>query len=210
MRWLRVGEKAWRDFWALLQVIHYSRYALFYFLFRRGEAISLHRLDLMIRNLLVYFRLEAKCSVLSYKTLLGTEHNGSERNTPCEMKKHTIFVFLLLIVYAMWRGGREGGFFLVQIALDRIVRWSAMVWDVIFIFQSSNPPCSFLTTIFFSLTLFTSLCSRSFLALVSATFVVTSSARSGITSTELQLYEPGVDAYQYLRLRPRGFIPAKW
>ena len=37
MRWLRVGEKAWRDFWALLQVIHYSRYALFSFFYRRGR-----------------------------------------------------------------------------------------------------------------------------------------------------------------------------
>lgn len=81
-----------------------------------------------------------------------------------------------------------------------------MVWDVIFIVQSSNPPCSFLTTFFF-FTLFTSLCSRSFLALISAIFVVTCSARSGITSTELQLFEPGVDAYQYLR--PREVYPGQ-
>lgn len=63
--------------------------------------IGLRGLDLMIRNLLVYFRLEAKCSALSYKTPLGIEHNGSEHKTPCDMKKHTIFVFLLLIVYTM-------------------------------------------------------------------------------------------------------------
>jgi hypothetical protein len=96
---------------------------MFFFFWGGGgwerEVISLPRLDLMIRNLLVYFRLEAKCSALSYKTLLGTERNGSERKTPCEMKKHTILVFLLFIVFTMWRGGRGGGFFLVQIALDR-------------------------------------------------------------------------------------------
>lgn len=61
--------------------------------------------------------------------------------------------------------------------------------------------------LFFFFTLFTSLCSRSFLALVSAIFVVTCSARSGITSTELQLFEPGVDAYQYLR--PREVYPGQ-
>ena len=38
----------------------------------------------MIRNLHVFYRLEAKCSVLSYKTPLGTELNGSERKTPCD------------------------------------------------------------------------------------------------------------------------------
>ena len=35
-------------------------------------------LHLRSRNLYVYFRLEARCSVLSYKTPPGTGHNGSE------------------------------------------------------------------------------------------------------------------------------------
>ena len=79
--------------------------------------VGLYRLDLMIRNLHVYFRLEAKCSALSYKTPLGTGRNGSERRL-FAMKKHTIHVFLLLIVYTMWRGGR-GAAFSCPIALDR-------------------------------------------------------------------------------------------
>ena len=71
----------------------------------------------------VYFRLEAKCSALSYKTPLGTGRNGYERARLLAMKKHTMLVFLLHIVYAMCverlaRGG-SFSFFLVQIALDR-------------------------------------------------------------------------------------------
>ena len=123
MRWLRVGGKAWRDFWALLQVIHYSRYVLFFF-FWGGKVISLHRLDLMIRNLLVYFRPEAKCSALSYKTLLGTERNGSERKTPCEMKKHTILVFLLLIVMRCGEVGERAALFLSKLHLiDKLISY---------------------------------------------------------------------------------------
>ena len=105
----------------------------------------------MIRNLHVYFRLEAKCFALSYKTPLGTGRNGSKRRQWLfAMKKHTILVFLLLIVCTMWRGGRGAAFSCPNCTWS--MRWSAMVWDIIFIAQSSNPRYS-------SLLLFSSRCS---------------------------------------------------
>ena len=122
MRWLRVGEKAWRDFWALLQVIHYSRYVLFFWGGVWGLSACMD-LDLMIRNLLAYFRLEAKCFALSYKTPLGTERNGSERARLLARWRNTRYLYFYCSSFIRCKRGGRGGaaefFFLVQIALDR-------------------------------------------------------------------------------------------
>ena len=125
MRWLRVGEKVWRDFWALLRVIHYSRYVLFYF--GRGGSFAFIGWILWSGTYVYIFRPEAKCSALSYKTLLGTGRNGSERRL-LVMKKHMIVVFLL--AHRLQRCGerwaRGGFFFLVLIELDR---WDDQLWN---------------------------------------------------------------------------------
>ena len=142
MKWLRVGEKVWRDFWALLQVIHCFRYVFF---FEGGWLLACMGWIWWSGTYVYVFRLEAKCSALSYKTPLGTGRNGSKRRLACdEETQRTILVFLLLThrLHDVGEGGGERGgtgFFFSCPNCTWSMRWSVMVWDVIFIGQSPNP-----------------------------------------------------------------------
>ena len=95
------------------------------------------------------FRLEAKCSALSYKTPLGIGRNGSKRRLACDEETHDTCISTTFSSFTRcWRGGARGAGFFSCPNCTWSMRWSVMVWDVIFIAQSSNP------LFFFSILLF--------------------------------------------------------
>lgn len=150
MRWLRVGEKAWRDFWALLQVIHYSRYVSFFFFF--GWGCGVYLLPCIDDPGLNMYISDWKQSALRFLTRPCLGQGAMGLSTDSLRWRNTRYLYFYYLSFTRYeRGGRGGGFF----SLSKLHLIDEMIRDVIFIVQSSNPRCSSLLTLFLHVVHFT-------------------------------------------------------